>query len=371
MPQPHVIVVGGGVIGSSITYYLTRSGHRVTLLERDELAAHASGAAAGMLAPICESTDDGPLFTQGVRSLEMFPELVRELRELSGIDPQFVPSGILRVAETAGEAERLRAQADRLSQFGLEWLSPESARDREPLLAPDLLGALWSPREAHVFSPLMTQAYARAAAVLGAQIETGTPVLGLLRSKERITGVRTLQREHLADCVILCSGAWTRFLSADLGIEIPIEPVRGQILSLDAPRPRMRSIVWGEGAYLVPKLCGQVIVGATQERAGFDCRITAEGVGELLRAAPRYVPALARCTFRRAWAGLRPDTPDHLPVIGPFSGVHGLIVAAGHYRNGVLLSPITGLFVQKLLETGSLPGEAASFAPDRLFSGRE
>lgn len=370
MAHPDVLVVGGGVIGCSITYFLARAGHRVTLLERDDLAAHASGAAAGMLAPICEATDDGPFFALSVRSLGMFPDLVHELRELSGVDPQFVPSGILRVAESASEAAHLEAQATRLAHFGLEWLSPEAARHREPLLAPDLHGALWSPREAHVFSPLMTLAYARAASTLGATLETGSPVVGLLRAGERVTGVRTPQGDRPAGRVILCSGAWTRFLGAELGIELPIAPVRGQILSLDGPRPPMRSIVWGEGAYLVPKLSGQVVVGATQEHAGYDCRTTAEGIGKLLHAAPRYVPALAKATFRLAWAGLRPDTPDHLPILGALPGLTGVAVAAGHFRNGVLLSPITGFLVQKLLESGSLPAEAAAFAPDRFLSPR-
>ncbi len=367
MAHPDVIVVGGGVVGCAVTYFLAAAGYRVALLERGELASQASGAAAGMLAPICEATDDGPFFELGVRSLAMFPDLAPVLRERSGIDPQFVPSGILRVAASEEEADHLREQAARLSGYGLEWLDAEAAREREPLLAPDLRGALWSPREAHVYSPLMTRAYAGAAAALGASVEMGVPVIELLRQGERVRGIQTPSGPREAGLVILCTGAWTRFCTAWLDVAVPIEPVRGQILALEAPRPAPRSIVWGEGAYLVPKLAGQVIVGATQEQAGFDCRTTAAGVARLLSAAPRYLPALAKSTFLHAWAGLRPDTPDHLPLLGPLPGVEGLLLAAGHFRNGVLLSPITGEIMQRLVSAGSLPAEAEPFHPKRLI----
>lgn len=367
MAHPDVIVVGGGVVGCAVTYFLAAAGYAVSLLERGDLASQASGAAAGMLAPICEATDDGPFFELGVRSLAMFPELVPVLRERSGIDPQFVPSGILRVAGTDEEARHLQAHASRFRTHGLEWLDAQAAREREPLLRPDLRGALWSPREAHVYSPLMTRAYAGAAASLGASLEMGVPVIELLREGDRVRGVQTPDGPREAGLVILCTGAWTRFCTAWLGVPVPIEPVRGQILAVETPRPAPRSIVWGEGAYLVPKLSGQLIVGATQERAGFDCRTTAEGVARLLAAAARYLPVLAEATLRHAWAGLRPDTPDHLPLLGPLPGVEGLLLAAGHFRNGVLLSPITGELIQRLVSTGTLPPEAAPFRAERLI----
>jgi glycine oxidase len=367
MRSPDAIVVGGGVVGASVAYHLAEEGLSVTLFERADLASEASGAAAGMLAPICESTGEGPFFELATRSLELFPELAPRLRDLSGMDPQYCRSGVLKVALSSHEAEHLRGQAERLSGWGLEWLEPAAARQREPHVTSQLHGALWSPREGHVYSPQMTRAYAHAASALGATLKLGTPVVGLLRAGDRVTGVRTADGEYQATHVVLCGGVWTRFCAEWIGAELPLEPVRGQILALDTPQPPLKSIVWSEEIYLVPKLNGTVIAGATEEHAGFDCRTTATAISKLLGAAVRAVPELEHCPFRHAWAGLRPDTPDHLPAIGPWPGVDGLSVAAGHYRNGVLLSPITGRLIAGALTQSRIPDWAAAFRPDRLL----
>lgn len=362
-----IIIVGGGVIGCAVAYFAAREGLSVTLFERDDVAAHASGAAAGMLAPICESGEDSPLFAFGMRSLAMFPELTAELLSAGGVNPQYVQSGILRVAETAEEAVRLRETGTRHAGHGLEWLDLDRAQEREPLLANSLAGALWSPREGHVNSPLLALAFARAAVALGARIERGVPVLGLIQDADRILGVQTSLGQRGSGHVVLCAGVWTRFCAQWIGERLPLEPVRGQILALDAPIPSFRSIVWGDAAYLVPKLDGSMVVGATVERAGFDCRTTAAGLLQLLSAAPRYVPALAECSLRRTWAGLRPETPDHLPVIGPFPGIEHLTVASGHYRNGVMLSPATGRLVADWILRTEYPSDARAFLPQRLL----
>ncbi len=372
MRHSDVIVVGGGVIGSAVAYFLAREGASVLLLERDDVASQASGAAAGMLAPVGESEGPGPLLPWGLRSLALFPELTAELRERSGVDPEYVPSGILRVAQSERESRRLRRAAESLGLPELAWLEPAEARAAAPQLASDLVGALWSPDEAHVRSPLLTRAYVGAAARLGARIETGAPALGLLRDGRRVRGALTAAGEHAAGHVVLCMGAWVPAAGAwlDAGCALPVEPVRGQILCLDAPSPAFSPIIWGPAAYLVPKRDGSVVVGATEERVGFDCRVTVEGASALLRAAPRLVPSLAGCALRGFWAGLRPDTPDHLPAIGPLPGVEGLLVAVGHYRNGVLLSPITGRLIADAILGKGWPEEAGVFDPARFLAAR-
>jgi glycine oxidase len=358
-----VLIVGGGVVGCASAWFLAREGVSVTLVEREDVAAQASGAAAGMLLPYGEAEREGPFLDWCERSLALFPELCAELRERSGVDPEFEASGALHVAASAGEAARLRARQQRFAGRDLEWLDAEGLRDLDAQLAPALAGGLFSPREAHVRPPLLAQAYAAAALEIGARIERGVSSVGLRRAGGRVTGVDTSAGVREAGTVLLCAGVWT---PAAAPIALPIEPVRGQILSLDNCQPPLRHIVVGGGTYLVPKRDGRVVVGATEERVGFDRRVTAGGLASLLEAAPRLVPALADCAFRDAWAGLRPCTPDHLPAIGRVPDAPGLMVAAGHHRNGVLLSPVTGRLVADLVLGKPPEAGAEAFDPARF-----
>lgn len=347
-PSADVLVVGGGVVGCSVAWHLAREGLSVTVLERGAIAGQASGAAAGMLAPLGEAESAGPFLEWGLRSLDRFESLAQELREVSGVDPEFVRSGILRVATDEAGAIELARQRERVGAE-LCWLSADELRRTAPLVTEAAHGALWSPREAHVRSPLLARAYARAAEACGARVEEGVPVMGLLRERSRVVGVETPDGVRPSAWVVLCAGSWTRTAAAWIGpgIDVPITPVRGQIVALDAPPAGLASIVWGAGGgvYLVPKLDGSVVVGATSERVGYDRRVTADGVAGLLRSAAQLVPALGDASFRGAWAGLRPESPDGLPLVGPVPTVDGLLLAAGHYRNGVLLSPATGELV--------------------------
>ena len=347
MSRPDVIVVGGGVIGSAVAFALARRGLTVTLHERDALASHASGAAAGMLAPLAESALGEPSRLWGWRALEGLPGLASELSESTGIDPEWVPSGVLRVARDDAEAERLRRNAERDREHGCVWLDGAAARAAAPGLSDACPGAIFSPHEGHVRSPLLARAYARAAQQRGARLETGS-MLSDLAAQD-------------AGAIVLCAGCWTPVLAPGL----PIEPVRGQIVSLDAPDPPFAPIVWGGSTYLVPKRDGSLVIGATEEHVGFDCRTTAAGVAGLLESAAALVPGLDGASFRGAWAGLRPGTPDGLPLVG-FLPSDRVLVAAGHHRNGVLLSFVTGELIADLVEGKAPPPDAAAFAPDRF-----
>ncbi len=368
MRSADALVVGGGVVGCAVAWSLAREGLRVALLERDGLAAQASGAAAGMLLPMDAVDPPGPLPDWGLRSLALFPEIAAELREGTGLDPEFEACGAFYVATDEPQVEALRARRGRLPGPPLEWLDPGALRDALPAVTGDARGALWSPGEAHVRSPLLVRALAAAAEQRGAQIVLGAPVTGLLRSGARVVGVRTPSEEWGAEHVVLCTGAWAPACSGWLGsdVALPIEPIRGQIVSLEAPRPTLPAMVVHESAYVVPKRDGSVVVGATQERTGFDCRVTAAGVAGLLAAGSRLLPPLADASFRSAWAGLRPGTPDGLPLIGPLPGVPGLLLAVGHHRNGVLLAPVTGRLIADRVCGKEPPADAAVFRPERF-----
>jgi glycine oxidase len=359
-----VAVVGGGVIGASVACALARGGASVVLIERDDPGAHASRAAAGMLAPITESFGRGPIFTLGLESLSLLERDLDALRELSGVDPELIRSGILRVAREA-ETASLRAHAAALADFDCAWVEGSELRKRDARLAPELAGALFSPREGHVDAYLLTRAYAGAAVRRGAQIQRDTEALGLLREGDRITGVRTSAGELHAHDVILCTGAWARHASDWLGRAIPVDPVKGQMLALDGSEPHGGPILWGEGAYIVPRRNGQLRIGATVEHVGFDARPTAAGVATLLAGAFAIAPALRSCAFVETWAGLRPGTRDHLPLIGRVPGLAGAWLAVGHHRNGILLSALTGrALAAELLDGARWPGLDA-FDPAR------
>jgi glycine oxidase len=388
MSTADVVVVGAGAVGCAIAHALAEEGLEVQLIERDRLASQASGAAAGMLAPIAEATEVSPFLLFGVASLGIYPDLCADLRDRSGVDPEYIQSGILRVARSDGEAASLRSKMELVareplvSPLGgddwrpeLEWLDIESVHEFEPNLCPDAIGGLWSPDEAQVRSPMLARAYAEVARSLGCTIEEGVEVVGLICSGGKVCGVQTSRGEVRCGAVVLCAGSWSgEWLE---GIEcddprsqpslpkLPVIPERGQILSLKNLDSPLTRILWSGETYLVPKNDGRVVVGATQEEVGYDCGVTREGLDHLLREAQGLIPEFAGAQVESSWAGLRPKTPDGLPNIGAIPGCEGLLVACGHYRNGVLLSAVTAQLIRDLIFGKTLPSEASAFDPAR------
>jgi glycine oxidase len=360
-----VLVVGGGVIGSALAYALAREGAAVRLLEREEIGRQASSTAAGMLAPLEEPEVDDPIRVAGLASIALLAEHIAELRELSGIDPQLEQSGILELA-LPGAAARLRRQARRLEAFDCRWLDAEEARKLEPRLANDIEGGVWSPREAHVDGLLLSRAFAGAAERRGAKIQTGVEVTGLEFDGARAVGVRTSAGLLGAGEVVLCAGAWTTLVAGQVGGRIPVSPVKGQVVALRSPRRPLPTILRGDGVYLVPRTNGELVVGATVEHAGFDTRTTAGAIESLLAGARRLVPALGECAFVEARAGLRPDSADHLPIVGAVPDVAGLFVASGHYRNGILLAAVTGFGLAQQILHGTRRPDLEPFDPARF-----
>ncbi|MFI5267395.1 MAG: glycine oxidase ThiO [Chloroflexota bacterium] len=365
-PTYDVAVVGAGVIGCAIASELAVRGAKVVLLERDRVCSGASGAAAGMLAPQTEAQAADPWFELLLAARAEHESLACKLRHETGIDVGYRRDGVLRVAVSAGERQELRDRGNWQQRLGLavEWLEPEDALRLEAGLSPDLAGALWLPHEAQVQSPRLVQGLALLAQRLGVDVREGTPVVGVDMAAGRVGSLRTGAERISAGAVVLAAGVWTPFMD---GVKrLPVEPVKGQIVSgLQGAGCAPRHIVWGAGAYLVPKAGGELLIGATEE-AGYDARPTLGGMAGLVRAGTRLMPAIAGMPLNSAWAGLRPALPDRLPALGRLREVDGLFVATGHYRNGVLLGPLTGKLMAQLVLGEPLAHDLAPYSPARF-----
>jgi glycine oxidase len=365
-----VVIVGAGVIGLACAWRAAQAGLRVRVLEREEPGAGASGVAAGMLAPVGEATwgEEG-LLDAALASHALWPEFAAELEDVGGAS--LVRSGALHVALDAEEAAELRRRFDLMRSLGLdaEWLTGRQCRELEPGLGPAAYAGALAPHEAGVDPIALVAALHRACEGAGAEIVSGAEVVRAIRDGEGIRGVVTGDGdEHRAGATVLAAGAWSGSVSW-LPREAlpPVRPVKGQIATLRGPAGEQVAgrIVVTERVYLVPRADGRLIAGATVEEMGFDTRVTAGGVHELLREAYRALPDVAELELERVVAGLRPGTPDNAPVVG-VGALDGLVLATGHFRNGILLAPLTAEGVVALLRGESPPRELAVADPARF-----
>ncbi len=367
MAAPDMIIVGGGAIGCAIAYYLAGAGARVTILERGEVGGEASGASAGILAPLELSLESGPLFNLCLASMQLHPSLAETLGQETGIDVEYLRSGILRVALSDEDAGELRALVERQRPRGvMQWVDPEALRRLEPRLAA-ARGGVYSPHLHQMNAHRLTQALAQAAVARGATLHQGVAVTGFVTSGSRVAGVRTGEGRMMAGQVVLAAGSWTAALGRRLGVTLPVKPMRGQMLAFPDFSSPLRYILLGEdGGYLAPKANGFLFVGATVEDVGFRKNTTAKGLAVLRRMAATLVPSLAYAEVASDWAGLRPGSPDGLPILGPVPGWEGLSVASGHFRKGILLAPITGRLMAQWLAQGKSEISLEPFSPARF-----
>ena len=344
-----VIVVGGGVIGTSIAFHLAKAGIETLLLERGPMGGEASNAASGALF----SEPGFNLFSKfGKESLTLLCELSGELKELGGVDIELVQCGELDLALSEKEAHDLQDYARRFSQIGgkAQWLDQQEVLEMEPEIAPSIYGAAYFPEFCRVNNQRLSDAFARAGTRLGAEFRQGVEVAGLITEGDRLTGVRLQDEDLYSDTVVLAAGAWSKMLADHVDVNVPTRPVRGQNINIQPVNRGIRTIVTGSWGLLVPRNDGSVMIGATVEEVGFDSRVTAGGMGSILGVATQLVPAFKTASINWAVAGLRPGSPDDLPLIGPVSGCDGLIVAAGHYRRGIMLSAATGRAVARMIQ---------------------
>jgi glycine oxidase len=369
-----VLIVGAGVIGLACAWRAARAGLGVRVLERDRVAAGASGVAAGMLAPVGEAHwGEGELLALGLASLAAWDDFAAEVEAESSLPTGYERAGALHVALDRDEAEALRRRHELHVRHGLdsEWLRPSGCRELEPGLAPGVSGGLHAPGEATVDPALLCAALAAAARSHGAVIEEGAEVRGGSFAEEGAELELADGSVRRGRTVVLAAGCWSGAAGwVPPEARPPVRPVKGEILTLrgDPADPVCSRIVAGERAYLVPRSDGRLIVGATVEEHGFDATVTAGGVHELLREAYRLVPEIAELELVEARAGLRPGSPDNAPLIGA-SGP-SLIVATGHYRNGVLLAPVSADAVLALLQGVEPDPVPAAFSPDRFAAAK-
>jgi len=348
---PSVIVIGAGVVGCAVAHELAASGARVQVFDPRAPGQGATRASAGVLAPYIEGHGSAALRTLGRRSMDTFDGFVAAARDGSGIDIPYERRGTIEVALGGADVDRLVAASDALWRQGVEarWVPPVAFEDHEPNLSPAAIGALLIPTHGFVGVTALTSALAIAAERHGARIKTGVGAIRVHPMPGGRVGVDAGGAVWDADRVVLCAGTWSGQVTVEGADPVPVRPVRGQLLQLQTAPGTVRHVVWGPTGYMVPWPDGTVLVGATSEDVGFDERCTDEGIAELRAMAAALVPALADAPLVEARAGLRPAGLDDLPVIGPSASVPGLVYATAHYRNGVLLAPLTATLVKGLV----------------------
>jgi glycine oxidase len=361
-----VIVVGAGIVGLATARALSGAGRHVLVVERRRVGAEASSAAAGILSAQAECDPESPLLPLALRARERHARLAAELEEETGLRVDRSSRGLLQVAFTETESEHLGATLERQRALGLsaEQLGPGELKDVEPNLSPAALRALFYAEDRCVDNVRLTRALAASAVARGTSILSGRPVTTLLREAGRLAGVVTGAERYRAPVVVNAAGAWAGLLGGD-PLPPPVEPVRGQIVAFELAPALLGHVVYSERGYLVPRSDGRVLAGSTSERVGYDKSVTAFGLHAVLQSALEIAPALRDVPVTGSWAGLRPGSPDGLPIVGP-GALPGLFHAAGLYRNGILLGPLVGEIVAGLVLGEPLSPELAAFSVQRF-----
>lgn len=361
-----VAIAGGGLIGGSVALELARAGLRVGVFDKQEPGKEASWASAGILSPAPENPGMIALVPLGKASMALYPEFIALVEELSGQSVGYRAKGTLEVLTSRHAREELSTIIALHHGLGLqaEPLSAADARELEPNLRDDVEAAVLRPAEASVDNRLLTSAVLASAQKSGAKIFKGTGVESLCSEGNLCKGFVAGGEQISAGHTVIAAGSFSAQIK---GVEeyAPVRPAKGQMLSLVCPQTKVERVLWGDDIYLVPRNDGRILAGATVEYAGFDKTLTAGGQRKLLSAAIELVPAFENARVEEIWAGLRPDSPDHLPILGP-TGLQGLAIATGHFRSGVLLTPITAKLVREWITLGNVSTDWERFSPMRF-----
>jgi glycine oxidase len=363
-----IIVVGAGIVGAAVAYELARRGAQVRIVDERPVGMGATQASAGVLAPYIEAREDSAFLALTVRSLELFDEFIPRVSSDSGIAVPYKRTGTIDVAASDADMRNLQTTASVLARRGVQAVVLDAAgvRAEEPQVSEDAVGGLLIEAHGFVAAGELTRALVAAARARGAQVLEQSRVQRVTtRSGEAV--VETSRGSLAGGAVVFAPGSWAGQIAIDgVSAPVPVRPVRGQLMSLGWVGPPLRRVTWSSRCYLVPWDDGTLLLGATVEEAGFDERATVAGVRDLLDAACEIVPHAWSAGFRGARVGLRPATSDGLPIIGPSSAVPNLMYATGHYRNGVLLAPLTAELVADAMLDNRIDPLLAAVSPARF-----
>jgi glycine oxidase len=361
-------VAGGGLIGGSIALELARAGLRVGLFDRQEPGQEASWAGAGILSPAPESAAMVSLVPLGKASMALYPEFVRMVEEISGQSTGYRSKGTLQALFSGDAREELSTVIALHHGLGLkaEPLRAEDARELEPSLSEDLEAGVLRPDEASVDNRALTQAVLEAARRSGVQFFPASGAEAIWRECERCVGLHLKNEKIEAQWTVIAAGCFSANIEG-VAAYAPVRPAKGQMIALRADGLKIERVLWSENIYLVPRNDGRILAGATVEYTGFEKNLTAGGLEKVLAGAIELSPGLANARVEETWAGLRPDSPDHLPILGP-TDIEGLLIATGHFRGGILLTPITARLVREWVTQQRVSVDWDRFSPLRFQS---
>jgi glycine oxidase len=371
MKSYDAIVAGGGLIGSAIAFELARHDLHVALFDSQKPGREASWASAGILSPAPESPAMISMVPLGKASLVMYPEFIAQVEELSGIETGYRARGTVEALFSRHAREELNTIVALHRGLGLqaEAISAKEARELEPALSAELEAAVLRPDEASVDNRLLSESLLEGAKRSAVEIHDGAPVQAIWQDGSKCRGAVVNGERISAKHTIIAAGTFSAQIR---GVEAfaPVRPAKGQMISLRCEAAQIERVLWSERIYLVPRNDGRILCGATVEHVGFDKTVTAGGVHANLDAAIELAPVLAGARIEEQWAGLRPDSPDHLPILGP-TDVEGLIIATGHFRSGVLLTPVTAKLIGELVLQKTPSVDWEQFSPLRFYTARE
>ena len=361
-----VAIAGGGLIGAAIGFRLASAGLRVALFDRQQPGEGASRAAAGILSPAPENAGMVPLVPLGRASLSLYPEFVHSIEETSGQSTGYRAQGTLESLFSGDAQAKLNTIIALHHGLGLkaEALSAEDARELEPALSHELEAAVLRPDEASVDNRALTSAALVAAQRTGVKIFAERSVRAISRSNNRCTGLIVDQERVEARWTVIAAGCHSAEIEG-VAPYAPVRPAKGQMVALRAKTLNIERVLWSDHIYLVPRNDGRIVAGATVEYVGFDKHVTAGAVQKILTGVVELAPALADAQLEETWAGLRPDSPDHLPILGP-TDRDGLLIATGHFRSGILLAPVTAQLIREWITQESVSLDWGRFSPMRF-----